>query len=305
MIAAIRINQLRGDTQARTDLSYAAFNNISCAKALTCRPHIDRLTLEGEARVSSDDEQYSEAAQLSDNVFRNAINKIFLLRVTTHVDEWQDSNRRPVIVTEWGVGHVGSTEQWPDEIGPNGAGNVLEGHLAHVLHNQTRLNDSVELAGSFLEYLAGNADPSGFGEGFQPRGDIDAIAVNVGAFTDNVAEIYSDPKHNVTIIGNGFVGVRHLLLKLDRRVDRVHRTSKFNQYTIAHHFHDPPTVRTDRWFKDGFSSFLQRGKSARLVSFHESAVAYHIGREDGGETALSAFFGHSRDRLREQLRILY
>ena len=96
----------------------------------------------------------------------------------------------------------------------------------------------------------------------------------------------------MTIIGNGLVGVRHLLLKLDRRVDRVHRTSKFNQYAVAHHFHDPPTVRADRWFKDGFSSFLQRCKSARFVSFHESAVTYHIGRKDGGETALSAFLGH-------------
>ena len=37
---------------------------------------------------------------------------------------------------------------------------------------------------------------------------------------------------------------------------------------------------------------LEGRQRARLIVLHETAVADHVGGEDGGEAALDAFFGH-------------
>ena len=42
----------------------------------------------------------------------------------------------------------------------------------------------------------GNADAAGLGQRFQPRGNVDAIAVDVVALNDDIAEIDADPQHD-------------------------------------------------------------------------------------------------------------
>jgi len=51
-------------------------------------------------------------------------------------------------------------------------------------------------------------------------------------------------------------------------------------------------VAADQRLQHLLASGLQGGQRAGLVLLHEAAVADHIGRENGGEPALDAFFGH-------------
>ena len=42
----------------------------------------------------------------------------------------------------------------------------------------------------------GDADAARLGQRLEPRGDVDAIAVNIVAFNDDIAEIDADPENN-------------------------------------------------------------------------------------------------------------
>src|ERR1700691_4875034 len=67
---------------------------------------------------------------------------------------------------------------------------VLDADLAAVLEVNV---DAV--ANAFIDDR-GDANASGFGERLEPRGDVDAIAVNVLAFDDDVAKIDADAQHD-------------------------------------------------------------------------------------------------------------
>jgi hypothetical protein len=51
------------------------------------------------------------------------------------------------------------------------------------------------IADVFVDYR-GNADSTGFCERLQARGDIDAISVDVVAFDNDIAKIYTDSQHD-------------------------------------------------------------------------------------------------------------
>jgi hypothetical protein len=54
------------------------------------------LALEGEGRITRDDEEPLDAREACDDVFDHTIGEIFLLRIAAHVLEGQHSNRRLV-----------------------------------------------------------------------------------------------------------------------------------------------------------------------------------------------------------------
>ena len=47
----------------------------------------------------------------------------------------------------------------------------------------------------------GDEHPAGIGQGLDPRGDVDAVAVNVAAVGDHVAEIDPDAKPQAAFLG--------------------------------------------------------------------------------------------------------
>src|SRR2546421_13118976 len=63
-----------------------------------------------------------------------------------------------------------------------------------------------QLAVELIPHHTGYADAPGLGESLQPGGDIDAVAENVVAIGDNVAEIDADPKPDAPVFRHvGFV----------------------------------------------------------------------------------------------------
>src|ERR1700735_1249927 len=67
---------------------------------------------------------------------------------------------------------------------------VLDLDLAAVLEVNV---DAI--ADAFIDDC-GDTNAAGFGERLEPRGDVDAVAVNVLAFDDDVAKIDADAQHD-------------------------------------------------------------------------------------------------------------
>jgi hypothetical protein len=67
--------------------------------------------------------------------------------------------------------------------------------LAHVVERVG------QLVADLIAHRARDADAAGLGQRFQPRGDIDAVAEDVAAFGDDVAEIDADAKLDPPLIG--------------------------------------------------------------------------------------------------------
>ena len=86
------VDELGIDAHTVTTPANAAFQHIAHAQFAPDLPHVDRLALVLEARVSGDDEQLREPRQLGDDVIGHAVGEIFLLGVAAHVGEGQNSD---------------------------------------------------------------------------------------------------------------------------------------------------------------------------------------------------------------------
>ena len=71
---------------------------------------------------------------------------------------------------------------------------VLELLLAEILEGD------IELARASDRARRRDADAAGLGQRFKPRGDVDAVAIDVAVLDDDVAEIDADAKHDAPVV---------------------------------------------------------------------------------------------------------
>jgi len=132
---------------------------------------------------------------------------------------------------------------------------------------------------------AGNADPAGFGERFQACRDIDAIAKDVVAVGNHVAEIDTNAKPDALLLGQIGSAVKHAALHLGGTAHRVDDAGKFRQQPVARGFDDATMVLGDLGINQLPAMGLQALKCAFLVRAHQARIACYISGEDRGETA--------------------
>ena len=169
------------------------------------------------------------------------------------------------------------------------ARDVLDDLLADILER------AADLAAHLLVHLGRDAGAAGLRQRFQPRGDVDALAIDVRAFADHVAEIDADAEQDAATGGLGLVRLRHPALKLQSRSDGIGGAAELDQYAVAHDFHDAPAMGAHRRAENGRPPLLQRGERAGFILLHEAAVADHVGHEHGGQ---AAFHGPDLPRSR-------
>ena len=116
---------------------------------------------------------------------------------------------------------------------------VLERDLAGVGE------DEIDLAAHLRVHGVGEEHATGRRLTFEPRRDIDAIAEDVVAVDDDVAEIDADTKGNRFVIRTPAVPLGHRLLYGDRALHRIDGAGELDQRAVAHHLHDSPAVRGD------------------------------------------------------------
>ena len=173
-----------------------------------------------------------------------------------------------------------------DPIDAHGTRDVLQALLAGI--------DEVgrHLALHLPPGVLGNRDAARFGNALDPRRDVDAVAKDILALDDDVADIDPDPE--LDRIGFGATGIvlPKLSLNFDRAGDSVHGAREFHQRAVAHKLDDTAGMGGNRRVDQLTPQGIQTGKSPGLVDTHEARVTDHVGRQDCCEPPLEALFGH-------------
>ena len=90
-----------------------------------------------------------------------------------------------------------------------------------------------------------DADPARLGQAFQPRRDIDAVAIDVVALDDDVAEIDADAELDARCPPARRVALGHLALHVDRAAHRVDDAGELDQQAVASGFDDAAAMLLD------------------------------------------------------------
>ena len=163
--------------------------------------------LVGEARIAGDHEQRLEARQRGDDVLDHAVGEILLLGIAAHVLERQHGDGRLVGQSErfdrrWPaavsvrVPALGWHRRRPVRRLPLHAKrlhrplDVLEGEAAQIV--ERRLQPACH---GFMD-VARDHDAASRRFRLQPRRDVHAIAVEIVAIDDQVAEVQADAEHD-------------------------------------------------------------------------------------------------------------
>jgi|SRR5271163_754145 len=111
----------------------------------------------------------------------------------------------------------------------------------------------------------GDEYPAGIGQGFDACGDVDAVAVEVVALNDHVAEIDADAQFHAVVRPDARVSLRHRLLHLDRAAHRIDDAGKFDQQAVAGGLDDAAAMFGDFRIDELMAQRLEAFERAFLV----------------------------------------
>ena len=149
----------------------------------------------------------------------------------------------------------------------------------------------VELVADLFVRRAGERDAAGLGQRLQAGGDVDAVAVDVVAVDDDVAQVDAYAEVHPFVIGQARVALGHHPLHLDGTGDRVDDAREFQQQAVAGGLDDAAAVGLDDGVGGG-AVVLEARQRAGLVEPHQPAVAGDVGGDDRREPACHLVFGH-------------
>lgn len=198
----------------------------------------------------------------------------------------RDGGRRRRADSGTGRGHA----RQRDGEDANRLGNVFQGLFAEI----DDLDRDVS-RGIGMHFLR-EADAAGRGDAFQPRGDVDAVAKQVVALNEHVADGDADAQQHVLLGPEGEVARPRRLLDLDGAANRIDRAGKFGEHGIAGHVEDAPVEGADQLGH----RLLELGEArdrGLLVEGDEAAVTGDIRCQDDGQLAAHAWRTSSKPSL--------
>src|SRR5437764_12090569 len=104
---------------------------------------------------------------------------------------------------------------------------VLDLLLSHILKAK------IDFVAHLVAHNLADADPARFGQGFQARGDIDAVAIDVVRVDDDVAEIDADAELDPPRLRNTGIVPSHLALQFGRAAHRIDDAGEFDQEPVS------------------------------------------------------------------------
>ena len=137
-----------------------------------------------------------------------------------------------------------------------------------------------------------DADAARLCQCLQPRGDVDAVAVDVVAIDDDVAQVDPNPGDDAVVLTDFDIAVDHPPRDLGGAADRIDHARELHQHAVAGRFDDAAAVLPDLWIDELAAMRLEALQRPFLVRAHQPRVACHIGGEDRGETAFDRLFHH-------------
>ena len=123
------------------------------------------------------------------------------------------------------------------------------------------------------------------GQRFEPRRDVDAVAVDPLVVVDHVAQVDADAEAHAAGLGHARVARGHHGLDLHRALGGADDAGELGHDAVAGGVDDPPAVAADQR-QDRALVGLEGAHGGGLVVVHEPAVPGDVGGEDGGEPTL-------------------
>ena len=152
-------------------------------------------------------------------------------------------------------------------------GDVLDGLLALIEELQ------FELVADLIAHHRRAGDAAGPSQAFEPRRHVDAVAIEVVAIDDDVAEIDADAELDVPVFRHPGIALGHAALDFDRAARRIEHAAELDQEAVAHHLEDAPAMLGDGRVEELAAMLAQRAHRALFIGLHEPAVANDVGRQ--------------------------
>ena len=143
-----------------------------------------------------------------------------------------------------------------DPVHPNPFGDILDPLLTSKLEANGQLVLDVIVRG------AGDDDAAGFGQAFETRGNVHAIAEQVVLLGDHVAEVDPDAEIDALVRRDAGVALGHGALDRQRAVEGIDHARELGQQAVAHQLDDAPPVRGDGRSDQLILVLLERGVSS-------------------------------------------
>ena len=220
----------------------------------------------------------ADARQRRGDSLDHAVGEKFLLRITRHVVERQHRNRgfvrqrqlraRPLgrLSFDGMASHL-ERAHWMRDVLDRMLAQVLECHLGAIA----------------LRRLDGfrDRDAARLGQPFEPRGNVDAIAVNraVALFHD-VTEMHAHAKAHFPVLWNCAGRSREFALDQQRRAGRACRALENGEHRIPSHVDHPSLVRFNGFPEYGARP-VERRYGRAFIDGHQPRIARHVGGQDG------------------------
>jgi hypothetical protein len=96
----------------------------------------------------------------------------------------------------------------------------------------------------------GDEHPAGIGQRFDPCGDVDAVAIEVVALNDHIAEIDADAQFDAAVRRRVRFPLGHRLLHFSCAAYRVDDAREFDEQTVTGGLDDAAPVLGDRRIED-------------------------------------------------------
>jgi hypothetical protein len=151
------------------------------------------------------------------------------------------------------------------------------------------LKDKGQPVAHLIVNRIGDEHPAGIGQGFDPCRDVDAVAIEVVALDDHVAEIDADAQFDAVVRRDAGVPLGHRLLHLDRAAHCIDDARKFHQHAVAGGLDNAAAVLGDLRIDKLAAQRLEAFERPFLVRSHQPRIARHVGGDDRRETAFDGF----------------
>ena len=165
-----------------------------------------------------------------------------------------------------------------DTVDRDRRGDVFDLMLAH------RLQGEADLVAELVVDVARDADTARLGQLLHAIGDVHAIAEEVAALHDDVADIDADAELEPLVLGHRLVAPGDLLLDLDRAQAGFHGARELGDHAVAGAVEDAPAMGRDQPVDD-LAMRTEGVERGLLVIAHQPAVAGDVSGKDCGKLA--------------------
>lgn len=174
-------------------------------------------------------------------------------------------------------------------INPNWPFDIFDPPLASVFEGEVGITEQL------IPHPARHINLSRLRQTFEPRGDIDAVSVNVAFVDDHVAGVDADAQLHPGI-AVGPLALGQPALNIDTATNRIDGAVELDQHPVAHAAHQPAAMLVDRGLDQDLDVIRQPQMSAFFIGAHQPAVADDVRQKDGGQSAPQMDIDHPDHR---------